>query len=62
MSKSRNWVAKHAHQYNRPEVHRDKKKALKRGYRKHKKSPDQSPTGLFSCLLLNQKRLVIGSG
>lgn len=33
-----NHVAKHAHKYNRATVQQDKKKKLKRGYKKHKNS------------------------
>jgi hypothetical protein len=33
----RNPVARHCRQFNKATVQRDKKKAAKRGYRKHKK-------------------------
>lgn len=32
-----NFVAKHARKFNKAAVHKDRKKALKRGDRKHKK-------------------------
>ena len=35
--KDRNWVAKHARQFNKSAVMRDRKKDMKRGVRKHKK-------------------------
>lgn len=35
--KSRNPVAKHAKSFNRAQVHQDRKKAEKRGKRRHKK-------------------------
>ena len=38
MKKVNNLVAKHAKQFNKAAVHTDKKKAFKKGYRKHKKS------------------------
>ena len=31
-----NYVAKHAHKFNKAKVFKDKKKATKSGYRKHK--------------------------
>ena len=31
-----NPVAKHARRYNKPAVHRDRKKDIKRGYQKHR--------------------------
>ena len=34
--KTNNLVAKHARQFNKSAVHTDRKKASKRGYRKHK--------------------------
>ena len=34
--KQRNLVAKHARKFNRCATHRDRKRAMKRGYRKHK--------------------------
>ena len=34
--KQKNLVAKHARQFNKAAVHLDRKKALKRGVRKHK--------------------------
>lgn len=34
--KTNNLVAKHARTYNKAHVHKDRKKASKRGYRKHK--------------------------
>ena len=34
--KTNNLVAKHARKYNKAAVHTDRKKASKRGYRKHK--------------------------
>lgn len=36
--KDRNWVAKHARQFNKAAVMRDRKKDMKKGARKHKKS------------------------
>lgn len=36
MSKTRNLVAKHSRQFNKAHVMRDRKKADKRGYTKHK--------------------------
>lgn len=36
--KDRNWVAKHARQFNKAATMRDRKKDMKRGVRKHKKS------------------------
>jgi hypothetical protein len=35
-NKRNNWVAKHAAQYNRSVIFKDKKKALKRGDKKHR--------------------------
>jgi hypothetical protein len=35
--KRRNFVAKHARTFNHARVHVDRKKAAKRGYRKHKR-------------------------
>lgn len=35
--KRRNFVAKHARTFNKAHVHVDRKKAAKRGYRKHKR-------------------------
>lgn len=37
--KRKNPVAKHAHQFNKAVVHKDRKKAVKRGYLKHKARP-----------------------
>lgn len=34
--KTNNYVAKHCRKYNKAVVHTDRKKASKRGYRKHK--------------------------
>ena len=34
--KTRNFVAKHARTFNKARVHTDRKKAVKRGYVKHK--------------------------
>lgn len=34
--KQRNYVAKHVHTYNKPTVQKDRKRELKRGYKKHK--------------------------
>ena len=36
--KTNNLVAKHARQFNKAAVYRDRKKAAKKGYTKHKKS------------------------
>jgi hypothetical protein len=36
----RNFVAKYAHKFNRNVIHRDKRKAVKLGYIKHKKVID----------------------
>jgi hypothetical protein len=36
MPSQQNLVAKHARKFNKSHVHRDRKKAMKRGYRKHK--------------------------
>ena len=36
---TRNPVAKHSRQFNRAAIQRDRKKAAKRGYQKHKHSP-----------------------
>lgn len=38
--KQRNPVAKHARTFNKAHVHKDKKKAFKKGYNKHKKPPN----------------------
>ena len=38
MTKQRNLVAKHSRQFNKAHVMTDRKKAAKRGYRKHKPS------------------------
>lgn len=34
--KNRNFVAKHSKQFNKAAIHKDRKKDLKKGYRKHK--------------------------
>jgi len=36
----RNFVAKHAYKFNRKAIHRDRRKAVKLGYIKHKKVLD----------------------
>lgn len=36
-----NTVAKHAHKFNHAKVYEDRKKAIKRGKRKHKNQPYQ---------------------
>jgi len=40
MSKTRNPVAKHSRKFNKAQVMRDRKKAAKRGYRKHPTDKD----------------------
>jgi hypothetical protein len=35
MKKSKNPVAKNCNKFNKPATHKDRKKAMKRGYRKH---------------------------
>ena len=37
MSRTRNPVARHSRKFNKANVMRDRKKAAKRGYRKHRK-------------------------
>ena len=46
--KDNNLVAKHARKFNKAHVHIDRKKAEKKGYRKHKKGERNAP--LYFCL------------
>ncbi len=41
-SKPRNFVAVHAHEFNKAQVHQDKKKKIKNGYEKHRKGLEDS--------------------
>tara|TARA_A100000172_G_scaffold47868_2_gene29876 strand:- start:2048 stop:2197 length:150 start_codon:yes stop_codon:yes gene_type:complete len=38
--RNRNLVAKHAHKFNKNQIHKDKLKENKKGYKKHKKVVD----------------------
>jgi hypothetical protein len=40
--KPRNFVAIHAHEFNKAQVHQDKKKKIKNGYEKHRKGLEDS--------------------
>ena len=40
--KPRNFVAVHAHEFNKAQVHQDKKKKIKNGYEKHRKGLEDS--------------------
>lgn len=46
----KNPVARHARQFNKAHVHKDKKKDKKKGYMKHKKAPFPDREGAFSLL------------
>lgn len=46
MLKRQNPVAKHSHTYNKAVTHKDRRKALKRGYVKHKGRGHNGPFSL----------------